>query len=276
MNIVELHHLHFRYPGHASWLLQDLSLCVTAGERIGIVGDNGCGKSTIAKLLLGILRPTSGHACLYGKPVTWHTSYPTLGYIGDPGHNAEELGLPEMVTVGEALSILRTVYADGSWAQRLSELAEQLGLNDLTDRQVRHLSTGERKRLMACMAFAKQPRLLLLDEPTEGLDREVVPTIRSLIASYLNDPSHTVIYITHNVVEIDNYTDRVFELTSGVLSKVERPQFTTRFSEPVTTYTATCAPGIDHQLRAGQIQGIIQDRTTDEAVLDGFVLTISS
>lgn len=99
MVLLKLENITFRYGKKP--LLKEANLVLSAGDSIGIVGDNGTRKSTIVKLILGLLRPKSGKVELFGKPVQWRSHYPKLGYIGDPSHHPGELGLPDSITVEE-------------------------------------------------------------------------------------------------------------------------------------------------------------------------------
>lgn len=214
--VLELADLSFCYQADAP-ILSGASLQVFAGERIGIIGGNGSGKSTISKLILGILSPQKGSIRLFGKPAKWYEHFPRLGYIGDPGHNAEELGLPTNLTVKQIGDTIKKLEQLSGAPENTEISMEKLGLDRLKNRPIRNLSTGERKRLMAYLTFLRNPEFIILDEPLDGLDQSVVEYIKSLIIAAVEKRNTTLFYIAHDIVEIDTYTDRVFRLEKGVL-----------------------------------------------------------
>lgn len=199
------------------WLLNELDLEVRPAARIGIVGDNGCGKSTIAKLVLGLLAPDAGRVELFGAEVSRLGNYPSLGYVGDPAHNADELGLPVGMTLGELTDTFAHLWAGAEPLVRAAELWDALELDALRDRFVEDLSTGERKRLMAFLALAKPARFLLMDEPLDGLDRNVRRRVVALLRCALERSGVALLYISHSPAEIAVFTDEVWELRGGAL-----------------------------------------------------------
>lgn len=216
--VLELKNVCFAYSSQKHKVLSNVSLTVFSGDRIGIIGGNGSGKSTISKLILGILSPQEGTISLLGKPVKWIHHFPDLGYVGDPGHNAEELGLPTNLKVS---SVLRTIHKierhNEQESGRLSKLIGSLGIENLLDRNVKNLSTGERKRLMVCLTFMRNPKVIIMDEPLDGLDEPIKDFIKTLIMQTLERRDVTVFYIAHDRVEIDSFTDSVFRLNEGTL-----------------------------------------------------------
>src|SRR4051812_29269705 len=128
--LVRFTNVQFRYPiegrrlDRAAWLLDGLHLRIDPGSRVGIVGDNGCGKSSIAKLILGLIEPDAGTVEVFGAQASRLACYPNLGYIGDPAHNANELGLPIGTTVGEMVRIFRRVWATSEPLIPVDELEE--------------------------------------------------------------------------------------------------------------------------------------------------------
>lgn len=214
--IIHLKNIQFRYDKKREWLLDNIDLTVHQGDRIGIIGGNGCGKSTIAKLLLGIYQPQNGTVNIFGAPVRWYNHYPSLGYIGDPGYNAEELGLPDNLTIAQIIELMTSFYQKKERKEQLEKMVNALGLKAIEYKNIRTLSTGERKRLMACLSLSKAPQILILDEPTDGLDQDIKEIIERLLKDFITQQT-TIVYIAHNRVEIDSYTNQVYRLHKGKL-----------------------------------------------------------
>jgi zinc transport system ATP-binding protein len=189
--LLKLENINFGYGKKA--LLKKANLAIYAGQSIGIVGDNGTGKSTIVKLILGLIRPEYGKIELFGKPASWKNAHPNLGYIGDPSHNSGELGLPDGILVEEMVECFRVLCEIPSpsgtnnkqssqdlWdlppGDFFEQLIDLLKIKTFYSRDVGRLSNGERKKLMTLLAIGKQPDLLIADEATEGLDKTAKPT----------------------------------------------------------------------------------------------------
>lgn len=237
--LLELTGLHFRYPRvirHDSyaderWLIRDVNLAVYPGDRVGIIGDNGSGKSTLFNLVLGLRTPTQGKVRIFGEMVGWRRSYPRLGYVGDPSHSGEELGLPMDLTVGELIHAYRALFVTSRVPIRTRRLASRLGLYKLHTREVATLSTGERKRLMTFLALAKEPQLLLMDEPLDGIDGEMREQVEELLVDYVARSGCAIVYISHNLAELATVTTHLYQLTDGVIRRVVPIEFSVVYQE---------------------------------------------
>ena len=154
--------------------LDDATIDVGDAEILGLLGPNGAGKTTVMSLLRGLIRPTEGTVELFGRDPRDHTSRTTLGVT------PQETALPPTLRVGEVIDFVGAHYPERVPA---GELAERFGFSELLRRQTGALSGGQRRRLSVALAFVGRPRLVLLDEPTTGLDvdgrRELWDAIRS-------------------------------------------------------------------------------------------------
>lgn len=209
----------FRYSRKAPWVLSGASLSVRRGERIGIIGENGVGKSTIAKLLVGFFPADQGVVTLFGKSVSWQHHFPDLGYIGDPSYVEGETALPNDLTVGHLLDVYGELFqASGRSLPYAESLRTGLCLQDARIRgsKVGNLSKGQRQRVLVFLALAKSPALLVADEATEGLDGKsrhlILDQIKRVAEQHM-----TVIWITHRYDEIASLTESVYELREGKL-----------------------------------------------------------
>lgn len=194
-------------PVHA---LQPLSLVVEPGEVFGLVGPNGAGKTTLLKLLLGLVRPTAGRAALFGVPVGSAQARQPVGYLPE-GHR-----FPPFLTGRQTLDLLARMsgVTAADRASRAPELLEQVGLSAAADRTVATYSKGMMQRLGIAQALMNRPRLVLLDEPTDGVDPVGRREIRELVAA-LAASGVTVLLNSHLLSEIERVCTRVAILSQG-------------------------------------------------------------
>jgi ABC-2 type transport system ATP-binding protein len=201
-----------RYYG-ATCGVEDLDLTVEAGEVFGFLGPNGSGKTTTIRLLLDLIRPTRGQALLFGGPSTRPQTRGRIGYL--PG----ELSLDGRMTGNQTLGFLAALggLKPREAVTARTELCSRLGLSaeDL-ERRVREYSRGMKQKLGLVSAFEHQPDLLILDEPTTGLDPLVREVVFQLMAE-TKDRGATVFHSSHILSEVERTCSRVGVLRNGRL-----------------------------------------------------------
>ncbi|HET8614400.1 MAG TPA: ABC transporter ATP-binding protein [Actinomycetales bacterium] len=221
--------------------LRDLHLRVDAGEVFGYLGPNGAGKTTTLRLLMGLLRPTSGRARVLGAD-TWRDSvhvHRDVGYLpGEPAFYRRMTGVQHL----EYLAHLRG--DDG--ADHGRALARRLDL-DLS-RPATSLSKGNRQKLAVVLAMMSQPRLLLLDEPTSGLDPLVQQEFQALLREHTTRGG-SVLLSSHVLAEVQRLADRIGVVRAGRLIAVERLE--TLRAKSLHHVVATFADGVDASEFAG-------------------------
>lgn len=197
--------------------LQDFSLTLERGETVGIAGPNGAGKSTLISLVLGFLQPTTGRVRIEGQSPRAFVERTGVGYL------PELPALPPRWTVRDALLRRATLGGLGrAGPGRAAEIAGQLGLEEHWTKQVRQLSKGNLQRLGLAQALIDDRDLLILDEPTHGLDPLWTQRFRELAAA-LRRPSRLVLVASHNLDELERIADRVVIIHQGRLQRIERP-----------------------------------------------------
>jgi ABC-type multidrug transport system ATPase subunit len=156
-----------------------------------------------------LCRPQSGTVELFGKPVSWGNHYPQLAYIGDPSHNPYGTGVPTGISVEEIVESFRQL-----WDSPLkAKLINTLELDALYKNDAGELSTGQRKRLMAFLALAKDAKLVIADEATEGLDENAKPKVIDLVKEISKDQGCSLLWISHRRDEIAFLTNEVYKLS---------------------------------------------------------------
>lgn len=215
--MIRVHELTKRFPGphgHEVVAVDRLSFEVRAGEVYGLLGPNGAGKTSTIRMILGLLQPTSGYAEVDGLR-TLDAPDEVKRRIGLVSTSA---GLYQWLTVREELLFFADVYGtpQSEAEATLERLADLLGFRELLDRRCAHLSTGQKQRIQLARALIHDPPIMLLDEPTRGLDVFGTHTIFEYIAT-LRRQGKSVILSTHRLDEAQRLCDRVGLMHHGRL-----------------------------------------------------------
>ncbi|MCA9133454.1 MAG: ABC transporter ATP-binding protein [Planctomycetales bacterium] len=199
--------------------LKGVDLTVGRGEVFGLLGPNGAGKTTLIKILLGIVRGSGGEAHLLGAPAGSRGARQKIGYL------PENLSFPAHHTATRALQLYGRLsrVSEATIRSRSRELLELVGLQGRERELVRKYSKGMRQRLGLAQAMLHDPELLILDEPTDGLDPVGRSQIRQLISG-LKERGKTVFLNSHILQEVEMVCDRVAILAGGTLRGVGTPQ----------------------------------------------------
>ena len=201
-------------------VLDSVSLTINKGEFTAIIGPNGAGKTTLVKVILGLLKPSSGSVKVFGVPVEQLGSLRAkTGYV--PQIFAVDMSFP--VTVYE--TVLMGTYGRLGIGKRPGRrehedtmaALEKVGIPDLKDRPIRRLSGGQRQRAFIARALANKPELLVLDEPTTGVDIATTGSLYTLLRQ-LRSEGVTVVIVSHDIGVVASYIDMVACLNKTVLS----------------------------------------------------------
>lgn len=252
--------------------LVDLDLEVDRGEVFGYLGPNGAGKSTTIRLLLGLIRPTRGRAALLGLDMRADAvaSRRAVGYL--PG----DLRLSDRLTGCEQLDSLSRLRGrvDGSYR---AELCERLDV--VLDRPIRQLSRGNRQKLGIVQAFMHRPELVVLDEPSAGLDPLLQAEMRTLLRETAAAGS-TVFLSSHSLDEVQHVADRVGIIRAGRLTDVDAVEslreralrhVTVTFAKPVDTSAFGRLDGV----RIVGVEGGIVRLAAPEAAMDALIKAVA-
>ncbi|WP_277553971.1 metal ABC transporter ATP-binding protein [Halobaculum limi] len=206
-SVVSLSDVTFGYT--AAPVVEDVSIDIRAGEYVAVVGPNGSGKSTLMKLMLGLLRPDEGEARLFEKPAHRFDDGQRIGYVSQHASAAKEMPITvrEVVKMGRFPHVGFGRLGAEDWAI-VDEALATVGMGDFADRRITKLSGGQRQRAFIARALAGEADLLVLDEPTVGVDAESVEAFYDLLAS-LNDRGITVLLIEHDLGAVTDHAERV-------------------------------------------------------------------
>jgi ABC-type multidrug transport system ATPase subunit len=244
--LLELREVDFHYPGRpAEPVLRLASLAVRPGDRVGILGDNGTGKSTIPRLLLGQFAPQRGEVRLFGAPARAAHHYPALAFVGDLSFLTGGASLPADVPADKLLAACRALHPPGPAARRDYDLWEMLGLNERRfSKPIGELSKGMRMRVQFGLALAKRPRLLVADEATEGLDHDSRKLLLGAVRRLATQDQTAVVWITHRVDEVASLAARAYELRDGRLREWGGELFDVSWSAGGERPTASTLPAL--------------------------------
>ena len=215
MNAIVIERLTKTYKPVWPWqkettVLSDVSLSVGQGEIFGFLGPNGSGKTTTMKVLLGLLRGTSGRIELLGGPVDDVAVHARIGYLPESPYFYDYLTAEEFLCFyGRLAGLPRDTLQ-----QRVPQLLDRVGLAEACHRQLRKFSKGMLQRIGLAQAIIHDPELVILDEPMSGLDPIGRKEVRDLILS-LRDQGKTVFFSTHIVSDVEMICDRVGILAKG-------------------------------------------------------------
>ncbi len=202
--------------------VNDVSFGLAEGEILGVLGSNGAGKTTIIRMLLSLLTPSSGEITILGKDLAKRRSE-ILQHVG---FASTYTNLHLFLSVEENLDIHgRLCGLPGpERKRRIREALEVFGLTELRKRRITQLSAGQRTRVMLLKAFLSEPRIALLDEPTASLDPQVANQVRKYICDKRRQAGTSIIFTSRNMNEVSKMCDRVIFLAAGRITAVNTPQ----------------------------------------------------
>jgi len=240
--------------------LDGIDFTVGDGELFGLLGPNGAGKTTTVKILLGLTHATAGHASVCGLPVRDPESRRRVGYLPE-GHK-----IPNYLTARQALSIFGRMSGMDSRAitQRIPVLLEQVRLGQWADVRVKKFSKGMTQRLGLACALIHSPKVLLLDEPTDGVDPVGRREIRDLLRDEAKTNGTTVLLNSHLLSEIELTCDRVAVLRHGKVAAFGSVEELTRTT---ATYKMVATPIDDSLVGAFRETGAGVERVNGHVVL---------
>lgn len=193
--------------------VDDLSFTVWPGSVTAVLGGNGAGKTTTIAMLMGLVTPSRGRVEVFGVDMLRrrHTVAHRMNF------ESPYVDMPMRLTVRQNLTVYAGIYGVLDVAGRIAEVAGELQLADLLDRETGKLSAGQKTRVSLAKALLNAPDLLLLDEPTASLDPDTADWIRSKFEDYRSSRGATILLASHNMAEVERLADRVLILDSGRL-----------------------------------------------------------
>ena len=214
--LIDVKHVDFAYNADRK-VLDDISFTIRRGEKVAIVGKNGAGKSTMAKLLCGIIRPISGTIEIKGENYLALTIREIGRLIGYVMQNPNQMLVKDMINEEVRLALNLNEFDQQTADQRVEETLKMTGLYPMRNWPISVLSYGQKKRVTIASILALQPDCIILDEPTAGQDYRHYTEIMKFIEELNRDYGKTIIFITHDMHLAIEYTERALVFADGKL-----------------------------------------------------------
>ena len=206
---IEINNLSKKYKNTLA--VKSMNFKINKGQIIGLLGPNGCGKSTTIGMILGLIKPTSGNVIIDGKDMESNRT----NLLQKMNFISPYIELPKKLTIEENLKVYGRMYGVKNLENRILELMEMLNLNELKKRKTGELSSGQKNRISLAKALINDPEILLLDEPTASLDPDVGDYVRTIIEDFSSNKQKTILIASHNMNEVERLCDEVMMMKNG-------------------------------------------------------------
>ena len=209
--IIEVNNLVKQFKN--SLAVNNLSFKINKGTIIGLLGPNGCGKTTTMGMMLGLIKPTSGAVFINGQNIENEKNRTNI--LEKMNFISPYIELPKKLTVEENLKVYGRMYGVNNLQDRISDLMKQLNLIDFKKKKTGELSSGQKNRVSLAKALINDPEILLLDEPTASLDPDVGDYIRTYIENFASQKGKTILLASHNMIEVERLCHEVMMMKNG-------------------------------------------------------------
>ena len=191
--------------------VKGINFKINRGSTIGLLGPNGCGKSTTIGMLLGLIKPTSGEIIINNQNVENNRT----NLLQKMNFISPYIELPKKLTIEENLKVFGMMYCVENLESKIAELIDKLNLSEFKKRKTGELSSGQKNRVSLAKALINDPEILLLDEPTASLDPDIGDYVRGIIEDYASDNKKTILIASHNMNEVERLCDEVMMMKNG-------------------------------------------------------------
>ncbi len=210
-NLVEVKNLKKSYGLKEA--VKGISFKIKDEEILGLLGPNGCGKTTTIGMLLGLLKPTNGEIVIDGKKIEDNR----IEILKKINFISPYIELPKKLTVKQNLIVYGKLYSVVEIKKRIDYLSEELRLADLLNKITGELSSGQKNRVSLAKALINNPKVLFLDEPTASLDPEVGDFVRTFLENYKKENKISILLASHNMNEVNRLCKSVLMMKDGVI-----------------------------------------------------------
>ena len=194
------------------YAVNKINFTIGTNKTVGLLGPNGCGKTTSIGMMLGIIKPTSGEVKIQNKNIDTIDRNKLLNIMNFASPYVE---LPKKLSVKQNLEIYGRLYGVENLSSRISELTNDLNLKDFLNKKTGELSSGQKNRVSLAKSLINKPEILLLDEPTASLDPDIGDYVRSYVQSYKSKNQVTILLASHNMAEVERLCDSVIMMKNG-------------------------------------------------------------
>jgi len=208
---IEIKNLYKNYKNFKA--VNNLNFKIDTGSIIGLLGPNGCGKTTTIGMILGLIKPTKGEILINGKNVENENS--RIEVLERMNFISPYVELPKKLTVRENLIVYGRMYEVKDLKNQIKKLVDELNLGEFENKKTGELSSGQKNRVSLAKSLINSPQILLLDEPTASLDPDTGDYIRSYIENYAKINDTTILLASHNMDEVERLCSKIMMMKGG-------------------------------------------------------------
>ena len=192
--------------------VNNINFSIEKNKTLGLLGPNGCGKTTSIGMMLGLIKPSSGEILIDNKNINSFKRDEILSRINFASPYIE---LPKKLTVRQNLEVYGRLYGIKNLKDQVDEIAEDLNIKKFFDKKTGELSSGQKNRVSLAKSLINKPEILLLDEPTASLDPDIGDFVRTYIQEYRSKNQVTVLLASHNMNEVERLCDSIIMMKNG-------------------------------------------------------------
>ena len=200
--------------------VKNISFKISKNEVIGILGPNGCGKTTTIGMILGLLKPSKGKVLINGISI----EDKRVQLLNDINFISPYIELPKKLSVQQNLEVYGRLYDVVNLKLKIEELTEKLRLNEIIYKITGELSSGQKNRVSLAKSIINNPKVLLLDEPTASLDPETGDFVRGFLEDYQKENGASILLASHNMTEVERLCSSVFMMKKGSIIDQDSPK----------------------------------------------------
>jgi len=200
--------------------VKNISFKIGKNEIIGILGPNGCGKTTTIGMILGLLKPSTGKVLINGIEIETNR----VDLLNNLNFISPYIELPKKLTVKQNLEVYGRLYDVKNLKSKIEYLTEELRLNEIITKITGELSSGQKNRVGLAKSIINNPSVLLLDEPTASLDPETGDFVRSFLEDYQRKNKASILLASHNMAEVERLCSSVLMMRNGIIIDQDSPK----------------------------------------------------
>tara|TARA_B100000683_G_scaffold7874_1_gene8646 strand:+ start:970 stop:1704 length:735 start_codon:yes stop_codon:yes gene_type:complete len=200
--------------------VKNISFKINKNEIIGILGPNGCGKTTTIGMILGLLKPTKGKVLINGLEIETKR----VDLLNKLNFISPYIELPKKLTVKQNLEVYGRLYDVKNLNSKINHLSEKLRLDEIINKITGELSSGQKNKVSLAKSIINDPTVLLLDEPTASLDPETGDFVRSFLENYQKEKKASILLASHNMAEVERLCSSVLMMKNGIIIDQDSPR----------------------------------------------------
>ena len=208
---IKIKNLYKNYKGFEA--VKNLNFEIKKGSITGLLGPNGCGKTTTIGMILGLIRPTKGEVLINNKDIEIEKN--RINVLEKMNFISPYVELPKKLSVKENLIVYGKMYEVKNLQNRINTLSNDLKLEDFLNKKTGELSSGQKNRVSLAKSLINNPEILLLDEPTASLDPDTGDYVRSYIENYAKKNNTTILLASHNMSEVERLCENIMMMKQG-------------------------------------------------------------